>query len=566
MQNTASHTSPANIRGGPARASSFFAGQNMLKLLTLFIAMCVTMPVFALFVIAGSGPAESLGHLLQTVLPRSLTITFTLLIGVGLVTAIIGTTCAWLVSFFEFPGRRYFTWALMLPLAVPTYIASYAFVEYCSYTGPLQTMVRWLGGYASMRDYWFPEIRSLPGAIFILSLVLYPYVYISVRTLFLFQSARLIETARVMGIGQIPIFIRVLLPLARPAIVLGVSLAMMETINDIGAVEYLGIETLTFSIFSVWLNQNDLAGAAQLALLLLVIAFVLILSERWARKGRSFAENRTASQKIHYTRIKLSGKPRWLAAIACVLPILVGFGVPLLVLGDYTLTYLPSGIDPELMEALATSIALAAIAAAVTVAMALVLTYTVRETRSRPIASIVRMASVGYAIPGTIIALGIFLPLAMFDNLVDSITRYWFGFSTGLLVTGSGATIIYAYSVRFMAMAEGSLDSGFKKLSTQLDGAARSLGRSTFGTLREVLLPLMSPAIATAGLLVFIDSIKELSATIMLRPFGINTLSTYVYDFASRALVEEAGFASLIIVAAGIIPVVLVTKITMESR
>ncbi|MBL4597613.1 MAG: iron ABC transporter permease [Rhizobiaceae bacterium] len=565
MQQRTSEPNTKFVRGGSNRSSPSSMLGRPLNIIALIIALLVTLPLFALVAIAASGTTDSLSKLVHTVLPTATQTTLLLLLGVGVLTAVIGTMCAWLVSFFDFPGRKVFSWALMLPLAVPTYIAAYSFVEYFSFTGPLQEVIRAVGGYKSIKEYWFPEIRSLPGTIFTLSMVLYPYVYISVRALFHFQSARLIESARVLGMRQFPIFLRVLLPLARPAIVLGVTLAMMETINDIGAIEYLGIQTLTFSIFSVWLNQNDIAGAAQLALILLLIVFLLVSLERWARRGRSFVEHRMASSKTSYKKMELKGQSGWVAAFACVLPITIGFGIPMTVLGDYTIAYYPYGFDDNLLEALLTSLALASAAAIITVFLALLLTYAVRESKSGLIAVIVRIASVGYAVPGTIIALGIFLPIAMFDNFVDGIFRQAFGISTGLLITGSGATIIYAYTVRFMAMAEGSLDGGFKKIPQQLDSAARSLGRTTTGTLFEVLLPLLRPAVATAALLVFVDSIKELSATIMLRPFGINTLATYVYEYASRARIEEAGFASLIIVATGVIPVILITKTALDG-
>jgi len=532
----------------------------------LLVSALAALPIVALFAIALSGTTESFAHLVNTVLPGSIATTVLLLIGVGIFTASIGTFSAWLVSFFEFPGRRLFAWILMLPLAVPTYIASYAFVEFFSYTGPIQNTVRYFGGFTLSGDYWFPDIRSLPGAIFVLSAVLFPYVYISVRAVFHLQSARLIETARVMGIGQFPILMKILLPLARPAVVLGVTLALMETINDIGAIEYMGIETLTFSIFSVWLNQNDMAAAAQIALLLLAIALFLIFMERWARREKSFVEGRSTSQKISYSRIHLTGAKGWVAVFLCAMPVLIGFGVPLLVLLDYAYAYFPAGLNGDLLEAFATSISLALAASAVTVLLGLVLTVAIRNTGSPMIEMLVRFSSVGYAIPGTIVALGIFLPIAMFDNYLDGLSRLWFGIPTGLLITGSGATIIYAYVFRFMAMSEGALDTGFKKLTPQLDAAARSMGRSPTATLIEVLLPLMKPAIATAALLVFIDSLKELSATIMLRPFGVNTLSTHIYDFASQARVEEAGIACLIIVAAGIVPAILITKTTLGSR
>ncbi len=531
--------------------------------LCALVTLAMVMPVVSLVVIAAGGEGEAVGHVTRYVLPRASRTTFIVLAGVAVVTAVIGSMSAWLVSYFDFPGRRMFAWALMLPLAIPTYISAYGFVEFLGFTGPVQTAVRQLGGFENARQYWFPEIRSLGGTVMVLSLVLYPYVYLSVRALFLFHGGRLVEAARVAGAGQWRILFTVLLPLARPAIVLGVLLALMETINDIGAIEYLGVETLTFSVFSLWLNQGDLHGAAQLALFLLALIVGLIVIERRARRGRRFYELHASTMRAEYRPIPLSGLKAAGAFLACALPIALGFGIPFAVQGGYALDYLDEGLDPALGEALTTSVLLALAAALATTVLALIVAYGARagDVRINPILS--RIASFGYAIPGTIIALGIFLPLATFDNFVDGLARSTLGISTGLLISGSGAIIVYAYVVRFMAMAEGSIDGGFKKLPPHLDMAARSLGRTAFGTLTQVLLPLMRPALATAFLLVFVDSIKELSATIMLRPFGINTLSTYIYDFASRARVEQTGLASLIIIAAGIIPVAMLTRTTL---
>ncbi len=541
-------------------------GTIFLTLACWTVALLIAMPLGALAVIAASGDLESLSHLSATVLPRSTLTTLLLLGGIAALTGSMGAICAWLVSFYSFPGRNIYAWALMLPLAVPTYISAYAFVEFFTFTGPVQTAFRNVFGFESARDYWFPDIRSLPGAVLVLSFVLYPYVFMSVRALFFVQGGRLIESARSMGAGPGRVFSRVLLPLARPAIALGITIALMEAINDIGAVEFLGVQTLTMSVFSVWLNQDDIAGAAQIALLLLILIFVLIGLERLARRNRRFVESRTSNARMPYRRIPLKGSMAALASAACLAPVALGFGVPISVLGGYALRYAGDGLDPRLMEAFGASIWYAALAAGLTVILALLLTFTVRVSSLRSTALIVRVASIGYAIPGTIIALGIFLPLARFDNLVDALFRDWLDLSTGLLITGSGATLVYAYAVRFMAVAEGSLDGGFKKLSPNLDMAARSLGRTRGQMFFQVFLPLLKPAIATAALLVFIDSLKELSATIMLRPFGVETVATYVYDLASRGRIEQAGTASIIIIVAGIVPVIVLARTTLSER
>jgi iron(III) transport system permease protein len=548
-------------------SSSVFArGHKRFLLFTLIVSLLIILPIFSLVVLAIGGDAESFVHIVKNVLPRVGPTTVVLLVETGILAAFAGFIGAWLVCFFEFPGRRIFSWGLMLPMAVPTYLAAYGFVEFFSFTGPVQSIIRRLGGYNSPRDYWFFDIRSTTGAAVVLSLVLYPYVYMAVRTVFHFQGARLVESARSTGAGRARVLFRILLPMARPAIVLGVTLALMEAINDIGAMEYLGVETLTFSVFSIWLNQDDMAGAAQLALFLLIVVFVLIRLERWARQNRQFYDSNNHSQPVKYRREPLSGWQALMAIGFTTMPILLGFGIPFAVMSGYAWDYLDQGFDPRLWDALLTSVGFACVAAATTVILALAMAYSVRINSSETIALLVRLASIGYAIPGTIVALGIFLPLAMFDNYLDGLMRQGLGLSTGLLITGSGATMIFAYVVRFMAMGEGSIDNGLRKISPRIDMASRSLGKTSYQTLAQVLLPILRPAMATAFLLVFIDSLKELSATITLRPFGINTLSTYIYDFASRSRVEETGMASLIIMAAGIIPVILIMRTMLDRR
>ncbi|MEM9331566.1 MAG: iron ABC transporter permease [Pseudomonadota bacterium] len=524
-----------------------------------FLALLLCLPLITLSVLAFSGNFESFIHIATTVMPSAGTATFLLMAGVGLFTAVIGTVAAWLVCFYEFPLRRVLQWALMLPLAVPTYISAYAFVEFFSFTGPLQETYRLLGGYQSSRDYWFPEIRSLGGTILVFGLVLYPYVYLSVRTLFVLQGSNVTDSARILGANGMKLFFRVTVPLARPAIVLGVALALMETINDIGAVEYLGIHTLTFSVFSVWLNQNDLAGAAQIAIFLLLIVFLLIYLEHISRGQRRFYDLGKRANKLH-SRKHIKGFKAYAAILFLLTLIALGFGVPVFVLGEFAFKDLEDLFSQSILQAFSTTVLLGVIAAGMAVIGGLVLGFAIRSNPSWFTVLTVRFATVGYAVPGTLIAIGIFIPLAYFDNTLDGYLRHYIGISSGLLLTGSGAALVFAYVVRFMAMAEGNIENGFSRLSPNLDMAARSLGRGRGNVLREVLLPVMTPAIVAAGLLVFVDVVKELSATILLRPFGMNTLATHVYDFASQGRVEDAALGCLLIICAGILPVILLAR------
>jgi len=519
-------------------------------------ALFLCLPVFTLVALSFDGDLESFTHIATTVMPRAGLTTLLVMVGVGLFVAIVGTSTAWAIAHLEFPFRRTLQWMLVLPFAVPTYISAYAFVEFFSYTGPLQSLVRDIGGFQSSREYWFPEIRSLWGTVFVMGLVLFPYVYLSVRALFHVQGANIPDSARLLGASRIRLLFRITIPLARPAIMLGVALALMETINDIGAVEYLGTRTLTYSVFSVWLNQNDLAGAAQIAMFLLMIVFILIGLEYISRGARRYHETsvRTPFQSI---RIQLTGIAGAAVSVMVFIPVLLGFGIPFLVLFEFAVQDIGNLLSPDMIEALLTTVTLGLIAAVLAVAGGLLLSFALRIYPAKVTVLAVRLGSIGYAIPGTLVALGIFIPLAAFDNYLDGHLRNLFGISSGLLLTGSGAALIFAYVIRFMAMAEGNLENGLSKISPNLDMAARSLGRNRRQALGEVLLPLMRPAIAGAALLVFVDVVKELSATILLRPFGMNTLATHVYDFASQARVEDAALGCLLIILAGVLPTVL---------
>ena len=530
------------------------------------ISAVVLMPVIVLALIAIAGSAEEWRYVLQSVLPKASVTTLSLLIGVAVSTAIVGVATAWLVVAFDFPGRRLFSWALVLPLAVPPYLAAYAFAEFFLYTGPVQALLRWLFGFENIRDYWFPDIRSTGGAAFVMASVLYPYVYLTTRIVFLMQGRNIADVARTLGASPSKVFWRVLLPVARPAIVAGVALVLMETINDIGASEYLGVQTLTVSVYSTWLNRGSLEGGAAIALVMLVLVLALLAAESSARRRQRVHAARGTHMKTRPQRIPLKGPLRPMAVAVVGLPVLAGFGIPLFVFGGYALRRLDQAASTELASAFLNSVLVATTAAVLTVGLALFLINAVRLSRSRTMRATVRLASVGYALPGGIIGLGLLFVLAWFDNEVDAISRQWLGFSTGLLITGSAAAVVLACAIRFLALAEGAVRSGMEKLTPNLDEAARSLGRTPLRSATSVLLPLLRPAILTALVLVFVETIKELSATILLRPFGFNTLATFVYENASRGVPQEGAVAAILIILTALAPVVLLSGALMRDR
>ncbi len=532
----------------------------MLTGTAVLSAAIVLMPIVAIVVIAATGGTGNWPHLVSNVIPRATSRTLLLLAGVGAATAVTGVVTAWLVASCDFPLRRLASGLLVLPLAIPSYLGAYAFAEFFSFTGPVQTAYRSLFGFQTSRDYWFPEVRTTGGAVLVLASVLYPYVYLSARSMFLMQGRAAADVARTLGASPLRVFARVQIPMARPAIMVGLTLVAMETLNDIGAVEYLGVQTLTFSIFDTWLNRGSLAGAAQIACIMLVFVVLLMVVERRARRRQRFASQKTTAAVSDSVRLKLSGWKKWAATLACLTPPVIGFAVPVLVLGGYAARRLEQFASTRLVSALWNSVLVSASAAAIAVGLAFVLAYAARTTRSKATAAASRLASFGYGVPGTVLAMGVLIPLAKFDNALDAFLRAEFGVSTGLLLSGTGFAIIYACTVRFLTMAEGTVDAGFHKLSPHLDMAARTLGRTSSQTLWSVLMPMMRPATLTAALLVFIESMKELSATIMLRPFNFNTLATLVYEDASRAKVEDASVPAVIIVAAGLIPVFLVSR------
>jgi iron(III) transport system permease protein len=553
-----SGTSQQNQVGARGRRPAL---QRRWLIPVLLIAAAVLSPVAGLVWFAAEGSGDLWPHLIQNVLPRATRTTVVLLVGVGVVVTVIGVGTAWLISVYRFPGRRFLEWALLLPLAVPTYVIAYAYLDVMHPVGPVQTFIRDLFGIANPRDLWFPEIRSMGGAIAVLGLVLFPYVYLPVRALFLMQSSSFLEASRTLGAGPWAMFLRVALPLARPAVVVGLTLALLETLNDIGASEFLGIRTMTVSIYTTWVTRNSIGGAAQIALAMMLIVLGLLLLERWARRKQRYVGG---GHKSHPPAPKvLRGWRSTAAIVACAAPVFFGFGVPILYLIYAAASRIAEfGWPSQLAVWASNTVVLAAVATLITVALGLFLAYAARVLK-RPIGfAAMRLATIGYALPGTVLAVGLLIPIATVDNWIADIAEQWFGVSVGLVLLGSGAGLIFAYVLRFLPIAVGNAEAGFAKISPSLDMAARSLGAGAAETAFRVHLPVLRPALAAGALIVFVDCMKELPATLLLRPFGVETLATQLFAEASRGTYEVGAVSALAIVLVGLVPVILLARTT----
>ncbi len=516
----------------------------------VIVAAVVAAPLINLALIALGGDAELWPHLFAHVIPPAAINTALLLAGVALVSMAAGVGAAWTVTTYDFPGRNTVLWLLPLPLAFPTYIVAYVYDDLLGGIGPVQSSLRAVFGWTSAADYWFPSVRSLGGAVLIMGFVLYPYVYLAARAMFQTQSVALIETARGLGASQWRLARDIALPLARPAIAAGVALALLETLNDIGASEYLGVQTLTLSIFSTWLNRSSLPGAAQIACIMLLAVAALIALERYGRRRQGFTGLDTRAG--HARRIVLSGSRRWLALAGCLLPVCLGFIVPLCHLASAVIARgLLIGFDPNLVRHTLSTVMLAGSATVLILVLGFGSAFALRLVR-RPFAAVCFfIAGLGYAVPGTVLALGLLSPLVAIDEAINSVTPH-----VGLLLAGSSAAVVIAYVVRFLAISTGFAQAGLARISTELDDAARTVGTRPSGLIWAIHLPLLRPALWGTALLVFVDCLKELPATLLLRPLNVETLSTYIYQFATRGNFEEGSLAALIIVLVGILPVI----------
>lgn len=526
------------------------------------VALLVLLPVAALIAIAAEGSGDLWPHLMANVLPVAVSQTLVLLVGVGIVVTCVAVPCAWLVATCDFPGRRVVDVALLLPLALPGYIVAYSYLDVLHPLGPVQSSLRWMLGIARPRDFQLPDIRSTWGCIFVLSCVLYPYVYLSARASFLIQSASALEVARSLGAGRWRVALRIALPMARPAIVAGVTLALLEVLGDIGASEFLGMRTLTVSVYTTWVNRSNLPGAAQIALVMLLFVLVLVGAERMARSRARYGGTGTRP----LTPVRLSGMAAVSALAACLLPVLIGFGVPVLHLLVATVQRIArSGFPPELLAEARNSALLAFGGMALAVGLGLIVALASRLKPGQVTSGLARLASVGYAIPGTVLAVGLLTPLAGFDNWLHLLGRDIAGVSLGLVLSGSGFALVIAYAVRFLAICIGGLEAGYGKISPHLDMAARSLGHGRGSTVRRIHLPLLTTSLATAALMVFVDGMKELPATLLLRPLGVETLATHVYGEAARGTYEDGAVAALMIVVVGLVPVLFLARLSRSA-
>lgn len=524
----------------------------------ILIAVLVVMPIGAIFWLA-LFPTENIWpHLIKTTLPRYFGNSLLLMVAVGLISAAMGTGAAWLVVMHRFPGRRMFEWALLLPLAIPAYIGAYALVDFWEYAGPFQTALRALFGWQSAQDYWFPGVRTRLTAVFVLSMSLYPYVYLLTRAAFREQSASALEVSRALGCGPWSSFWRVGLPLARPAVVAGSAIVMMETLNDFGTVEFFAVQTLTTGIFTIWLQGSNVGGAAQIACVILVLVIVLVVLEKYSRRNIRFhqlTKHKRAPQAEQFGR-----SVQVIATLACLIPIIFGFLMPVAIIGSHALDRLELWSSPKLWSAALTTLWVASVAATLTIIAGVVLVYGARLSESRLARLLIPVTTVGYAAPGAVLALGIIIPVASFENTLADLWLAVWGVDPGLFFTGTSAAVIFAYSVRFFAISFGAVDAAFGRVTPNMGMASRSLGKGPFTTLRLVHLPMVRGSLLVAALLIFVDSAKELPATLLLRPFGFNTLATHVYDFASLEDIERAAPGALVVILVSILAVAVVAR------
>lgn len=534
---------------------------SFLPLVAAVLAVLVSLPVASVVVNIFQPDKEDVwAHLAETVLAEYVFNSLALAAGAGLGAALLGTGAAWIVAMYRFPGRRLMEWALLLPLAMPTYVIAYAYTDFLQFAGPVQTTLREAFSW-TRDDYWFPEVRSLEGAVLIFSLVFYPYVYVLARTAFLERSGVLMEAARSLGYSQRAAFFRVALPLARPAVAGGVALVIMESLAEFGAVSYFGVPTFTTGIYRAWYAFGDPVAASQLAAsLLAVVALALVLEK--ASRGRARFDDAGGRPSM---RPILVGWRAALATVACLVPLIGGFLLPGGLLLAMAVGEGDSQFGVKYLALAGNSLGLAGIASLLAVIVALLLAYAGRAHPGRLMAAVKRLASLGYAVPGTVIAVGALIPLTALDHALIAWAREQWGISLGLVITGTATALVFAYLARFLAVALNAVESSLARIRPSLDEAARSLGASRAGLLARVHVPLLSGGIVSGLLLVFVDVMKELPATIVLRPFNFETLATQVYILAADERLAEAATPSLIIVAVGLIPVVLLSR-TMRRK
>ena len=526
--------------------------------MALVVAVLAALPIASIWAkLFAVGTGETWAHLAATVLPEYVANTLWLCCGVGCGVILLGVSTAWLVTLHEFPGRRLFEWALVLPLAVPAYVMAYTYTDLLQFVGPLQTGLRETFSWQK-DDYWFPDVRTPGGAVLMFTFVLYPYVYLLARTAFLEQTSGMQEVGRSLGLGAWGSFFRISLPLARPAIAAGTALALMETLADYGTVAYFSVQTFTTGIYRAWFSLGDRVAAAQLSAALLGFVVLVLLAERSGR-GRARFHNTTGRNRPLPGR-RLRGFRAAGALAACALPLLLGFLLPAGLLLKMALTEGDAQFGRRFVQLAGNSFTLAAVTALLAMGFAVLLGYAARMSRARWPEWLNRIVGLGYAVPGSVIAVGVLIPVTRLDNWLAEWIASWSGASPGLLLTGGIAALVYAYLVRFLAIALQTVEASLGKITPSMDDAARSLGLGLRTTLRQVHLPLLRGSLLTAGLLVFVDVMKELPATLVMRPFNFDTLATQAFILASDERLGEASTAALAIVAVGVLPLIAVSR------
>ena len=524
-----------------------------LSVFAVVIAAFILLPVIVIASYALQADGALWQHLLDTVLNEYLVNSLLLLLGVGMGVLLLGVPTAWLTSMCSFPGRRWLSWALLLPLAMPAYIIAYTYTGLLDFAGPVQAWIRDLTG-LGYGDYWFFEIRSLGGAIVMMSLVLYPYVYLMARAAFLEQSVSSIEVGCSLGYSRWRAMWSLALPMARPAIITGLSLALMETLADYGTVQYFGVSTFTTGIFRTFYGYGDTAAAAQLAASLLAFVMLLVLLERYSRRRARY--HSAAESRARADLIPLMGSKAFVAVVLCTAPLMFGFIIPVTQLLLWAV-FEAESLGWDFVSLAWNSFSLAFLAAIIVVALAIILSYAKRTKPIKPVRTVIAMAGFGYALPGTIIAIGVLIPLAWADHSLIALFENFGWDNPGLILSGSLVALLFAYTVRFLAVALGSVQSGLEKIKPSLDHAGRSMGHSPLAILRKIHVPLMRTSILTAVLIVFVDVLKELPATLILRPFNFNTMAVRAYELASDERLVDAAPASIMIVLVGLIPVLM---------
>lgn len=530
---------------------------NQWVILTLVLVGLIALPVISIGVKLFSGPGETWGHIVENLLLDYIGNSLFLVLVCGFMVVFLGVSTSWLVARFEFPYRKQLEWLLILPLAIPSYIVAYSYAGILDYGGSLELILRFFG-FSSVRI----DIMNKTGLAFVLGISLFPYVYVSSRAFFLNQANNLMEASKMLGVGEIKSFFKLILPLARPAIVAGLILVLMEVLNDYGAAKYFGVNTFTTGIFRSWFSLAEPETAVYLSALLIIIVFGLILLEKFQRRKIQFSSSKANSQGIH--RKTVSKRLQYVIFSFVLLPVLLGFIIPVAQLIYWAfLTYENVFTSTFLIISLQ-SFGIAFLTAIITVIVAILLIYFSKWSRISSLKNIAKLGVLGYAIPGAVVAIGIMIPTIFLDRWLIKILDYLFQIQAGLIISGTLIALIYAYVVRFLAVAFNPIESTTLKVSDSIPDSSRILGVGNIKTFFKIDFPLIKTGILSAFILVFMDVIKELPLTLILKPFRVNTLAVKAYEYASDEMVMEAAIPSLLIILTVMLPVIFLNRLLVK--